>query len=137
MDSYGTSAGRGFALGRNVEAVLRSVGATVVHVLREQVLTGTMQQRQLGQTQPQYADIAVGPAVVVAETTPPAAMKLSVILPGHEVNQRAQAEGVENGTLWLTSARGILYQGTLLRITQVRAEVMAGMEYLYYVTAEV
>jgi hypothetical protein len=124
-------------MARNAEAVLRATGATVVHVLREQLMTGTLQQRQLGQTQPQYADIAVGPAVVVAETTPPSAMKLNVILPAHEVNKHAQAEGVENGTAWLTGARGILYQGTLLRITEVKAEVMAGVEFLYYVRAEV
>lgn len=135
-NSFGTSAVRGFGMARNAEAVLRAVGATVVHVIRLGALTGTQQQRELGQTQPQYADIAIGPAVVAAESTPPASMTINVILPARVVAKHAAEEGLENGTAWLTSARGILYQGALLRITKVRAETLAGVDLLYYVTAE-
>ena len=135
--AMGMTAVRGYAMARSAEAMLRVVGSTVVHVLRPQVLTGTLQQRELGQTQPQYADIAIGPAVVNAENVPPTSMKIDVLLPARAVNRQAQAEGVESGTAWLAGARGILYQGTLLRISDVKASVFAGVEYLYHVTAEV
>lgn len=127
----------GFGTARAAEAVLRAVGATTVHVIRLATLTGTEQQRELGQTQPQYDDVAIAPAAVKTESTAPATLKVNAILPGLEVRKHAEAEGAESGTAWLLSARGILYEGTLLRISQVQAEVMGGVEFLYYVTAEV
>ncbi len=135
--AYGAAGLRGYAMARNTEAVLRAVGATTVHVLRLGALTGTLQQRQLGQTEPQYDDIAIGPAFVSVESVPPQAMKLTAVLPARVVNQHAEQEGAASGAQWLATARGILYQGTLLRITDVKAELFAGVEYLYRVTAEV
>lgn len=135
--AYGMAGIRGFAMARSTEAILRAVGATTVHVIRLAQITGTLEQRQLGQTQPQYDDIAIGPAVVKAESIPPTSMKIDVILPARMVAKYAEQEGLESGTAWLTSARGILYEGTLLRISDVKAETFAGVEYLYRVTAEV
>lgn len=137
IDAFAGAAFRGFGMARAAEAMLRTMGATTVHVVREAQFTGTMQQRQLGQTQPQYSDVQVGPAVVQVETQPASAMKISVILAGRTVMKLAQAEGATSGSAWLLSARGILFQGGLLRITDVRAELFAGVEYLYHVKAEV
>ena len=124
-------------MARSAEAMLRAMGGTMVHVIRPQLMTGTLQQRQLGQTQPQYADVAVGPAVVTVESTAPTSMRINVVLPARAVRKYADAEGAENGAAWLMSARGILYQGSLLPITKVKAEVMSGVEFAYRVTAEV
>lgn len=135
--SYGMSAILGYALARSAEAMLRTAGATTVHFVRVAQITGTLEQRQLGQAQPQYDDVAIGPAAISAENIPPAAMKIEVLLPARVVARHAEQEGAESGTGWLLSARGILYQGTLLRISDVKADVFAGVEYLYHVTAEV
>jgi hypothetical protein len=137
MDAFGRSAFRGFATARSAEALLRAMGGTMVHVIRPSLMTGTLQQRQLGQAEPQYADVAVGPALVTAERTPPTSMKIDVILPARAVRKYADAEGAENGAAWLASARGILYQGTLLPVTNVETAMMDGVEYVYRVTAEV
>ena len=137
IDAFGGAAFRGFGVARVAETMLRAMGATTVHVIREAQFTGTLQQRQLGQTQPQYNDVEVGPAVVQTESAPPSAMKINVILPGRTVMKFAQAEGASNGTAWLVGSRGIMYQGTLLRITDVTAELFAGVEYLYRMKAEV
>ncbi len=136
LDAMGASAARGFAMARAAEAMLRAVGATNVHVIRVAQKTGTLQQRQLGQALPQYSDVVIGPAVVSAECVPPAAMKLKIVLPARVVRGFAQQEGEESGTQWLASARGVMHEGTLLRITDVQAEVLAGVEYMYRVTAE-
>jgi hypothetical protein len=135
--SYGTSALRGYAVARSAEAMLRTVGATTVHVIRLAQITGTLGQRELGQAQPQYDDVAIGPAAISVESVPPAAMKIDVLLPARVVARQAEAEGAESGTAWLLSARGILHEGTLLRISKVKADSFAGVEYLYHVTAEV
>lgn len=135
--SYGMSAMQGYALARSAEAMLRTAGATTVHVLRTAQITGTLAQRQLGQALPQYDDVAIGPAAVSVQSVPPEAMKIEALLPARVVAKHAEQEGAENGTAWLLSARGILYQGTLLRISKVEAELFAGVEYLYRVTAEV
>ncbi len=135
--AFGMSAFRGFAMARSAEAMLRAVGATTVHVIREAQLTGTLQQRQLGMAQPQYDDVAIGPAVVTSESQPPTSVKINVILPARVVAKQAEQEGAENGISWLLNARGIQYEGALLRITKVSAELFAGVEYLYQVTAEV
>lgn len=137
IDAFGGSAFRGFGMARAAEAMLRTMGATTVHVVREAQFTGSLQQRQLGQTQPQYNDVQVGPAVLRVESNSGSVMKIGVILAGSTVKKLAQAEGAESGTAWLLNARGILFQGTLLRITDVRAELFAGVEYLYHVKAEV
>jgi hypothetical protein len=137
MDAFWGSAFRGFAMARIAETILRAVGATTIHIIREAQFTGTLQQRQLGQVQPQYNDIEIGPAMVRAESVPATSMRIDVTLPGRVVRKFAQVEGAANGTSWLLGARGILYQGTLLRITDVTAELFAGVEYLYRVKAEV
>jgi hypothetical protein len=135
--SYGWSAVRGYAMARNAEAMLRAVGATVVHVVRMAALTGTEQQRELGMSQPQYDDVAIGPAAVSVESIPPTSMKIDVLLPAQVVRKHAEAEGAENGVAWLLSARGIMYECTLLRIAGVKVSTFAGVDYLYHVTAEV
>ncbi len=137
MNAYGMAGFRGFAMARSAEAMLRAVGGTTVHVIREAQLTGTLQQRQLGMAQPQYGDVAIGPAVVEVESQPPTSMKINVTLPARAVAIYAEAEGAGDGTAWLLSARGIEYEKTLLRITDVKTELFAGVEYLYQVTAEV
>ena len=137
LDAWGSQAGRGFAVARAAEAMLRAVGATNVHVVRLAANTGTLQQRQLGQAQPQYDDVVIGPAVVSAECVPPAAMKVNAVLPARVVRKIAEQEGAESGAAWLSSARGIMYEGALLRITKVETEMLAGVAYLYRVTAEV
>ncbi|ABF43358.1 hypothetical protein Acid345_4358 [Candidatus Koribacter versatilis Ellin345] len=137
LDAMGASAARGFAMARAAEAMLRAVGATNVHVIRVSQKTGTLQQRQLGQALPQYNDVVVGPAVVSAECVPPAAMKLKIVMPARVVRKFAEQEGEPSGTQWLAGARGIMHEGTLLRITNVQAEFLAGVEYVYRVTAEV
>lgn len=124
-------------MARSAEAMLRAMGGTMVHVVRPSLMTGTLQQRQLGQTEPQYADVAVGPAVVMARLTPPTSMKIEVIFPVRAIRKYAEAEGAENGAAWLASARGILYQGALLAVTNVETETMGGVEFVYRVTAEV
>jgi hypothetical protein len=137
IDAFGGSAFRGFGIARLAETMLRTMGATTVHLIRESQFTGTLQQRQLGQTEPQYNDVQVGPALVQTESQPPAAMKINVTLSGRTVMKLAQAEGIADGMAWLMSSRGILHQDTLLRITDVKAEMFAGVEYLYRVKAEV
>lgn len=136
-NAFGISAFRGFAMARGAEAMLRAVGATSVHVIREAQVTGTLQQRQLGQAQPQYDDVIVGPAVIDVQSVPPAEMKVHVLLPARAVRKLAEQESAGDGNAWLTSARGIQFEGKLLRITEVKAELFAGVEYLYRVTAEV
>ncbi len=137
LDAMGASAARGFAMARAAEAMLRAVGATNVHVIRVSQKTGTLQQRQLGEALPQYNDVVVGPAVVSAECVPLAAMRLEIVLAASVVRKFAQQEGAQSGTEWLAGARGIMHEGTLLRVTDVKAEYLAGVEYVYRVTAEV
>ena len=70
-----------------------------MHVVRVAEVAGTLQQRQLGLAQPQYDDVAIGPAVVRAQSVPSAAMKIDVVLPARVVAKHAEAGrgGERNG----------------------------------------
>ena len=127
--------GRGCAVRRAADGMLRALGATQMTLRLANPSSGDTRS-QLGLEPPPAEDVQIVPALI--ESLAPQAngkRRYEIIVSAKALHPVAESHGVVDIPTWLLQAQGILHDNRLLRVDSVRVDRFAGLEYLYHITA--
>jgi hypothetical protein len=134
-DQSGSIPGRGCAVARFAEALLRSLGASQVTLRLSDPSTGDTSS-QLGLEAPAAEDLPISPALL--KPLAPAEngrRRIEVVLCASSLRALAKNYGMEDIGAWLISMQGVLMHDAIMRIATVTVDEFLGTECLYHLTA--
>ena len=127
--------GRGCAVARFADAVLRTLGGTRVTLRLSDPSTGDTAS-QLGLEAPRAEDIEIYPATVKPLTpTDGGRRRVEAVVSATSLRSIAKDYGVEDVPAWLLEMRGLVEGESVMRIATVTVEKLYGKECLYHLTA--
>jgi len=135
MAAWGFSfaAGRGLAMARAAEAMLRALGGVEVQ-LRIPCLTSGDDPR-LGLANCTTEDLAFAPVVARPIARDDRRAEYEFLFPATAVSRQVEDRQSASVEQLFTNALGVVFDGKLLRVTQFQTDSHAGVPFLFRVTA--
>lgn len=134
-DQLGTIPGRGCAVARFAEAILRSMGGGQVTLRLSDASSGDTSS-QLGLEPSPAEDLELSPAAVKClDPTADGRRRIEVTLSACSLKTIAKNYGVVDIPAWLLTMQGVLQSGTVMRIDSVKVDEFQGKHCLYHLTA--
>lgn len=133
-DQLGTIPGRGCAVTRFADALLRSLGGTQVTLRLSDPSSGDTSS-QLGLEAPVAEDLPISPAMLKPlEPAEDGRRRIEVILGASTLRAIAKNYGIEDIAAWLLSMQGVQIHDSVMRIAIVTVDEFLGAECLYHLT---
>jgi hypothetical protein len=134
-DQLGAIPGRGCAIARFADALLRSLGGGQVTLRLSDASSGDTGS-QLGLEPCPPEDLQLSPAAVQPlDSTADGRRRIEVMLSACSLRPIAKNYGVEDISAWLLNMQGVLQGGTVMRIDSVKVDEYHGKHCLYHLTA--
>lgn len=131
-DPSSFGAGRGLAMARVAEAMLRALDGVEVQ-LRSAPSFSEGGNPRLGLAQGSSGDVSFAPVVVRNAGGKESALEF--LFAAAAVDAEVQRQGCKTAQQLFAIALGLVHDGKLLRVRRVETELHAGTPYLYRVTA--
>jgi hypothetical protein len=130
---FASDAGRGQAMLRAADALLRTLGPTgIILVLPTDA---AQSNADLGLGTPLVEQVELTPAVVRPLADAGGRRRIEILLSASTVAAQAELRGYESAEALFNAAVGVVHGGRLLRVESVGSDSFAGTSYLYRVTA--
>lgn len=134
-DQLGTIAGRGCAVARFADSILRLMGGSQVTLRVSDASSGDVNS-QLGLEPCPAEDLQLSPAAIRSlDATSDGRRRIEVILGACALRSIAKTYGVVDIAAWLLNMQGVLQGGAVMRIDSVKVDEYRGKDCLYYLTA--
>jgi hypothetical protein len=126
---------RGLAAVRAADAMLRALGGAEVTLLFPLETASVDPGSELGLASPTVEEVTVTPVCTLPAALKSQQIGVEFLFPASAVGAQVEGRGSSSAQAFFESAIGIVYEGKLLRVTTVVAEVFSGSAYLYRVVA--
>jgi hypothetical protein len=121
---------------RMADALLRSLGGSVVMLRVPSNAMAAQDAEQLGMSDPHFEEISIGPAVfrrVMPTKADGKGERTELLVSATTVLKIVGLLGFESASLLFAQAAGVVVQGALLQIVGVSSSEIFGQPYLYRV----
>jgi hypothetical protein len=122
------------AAGRAADALLRALGGNVVMLRVPGNAMAALDAEQLGLSDPQFEEIAIGPAVfrrVRATLADEKGERAELLVSATTILRIVGSLGFSSTSVLFAQAAGVLVNGALLQIVGASSSEMFGQPYLY------
>ncbi len=133
-DQVGAIPGRGCAVARFADAVLRSMGAGQITLRLSDPSSGDTSS-QLGLEAPTAEDLQISPAVIKPLEPADGKRRVEVVVSACSLRPIAKSYGIQDLSAWLLGMQGVLLHDTVMQIAQITVDEFGGKECLYHLTA--
>ena len=134
-EPVGTIPGRGCAVARFADALLRSMGGSQATLRLSDPSSGDT-ACQLGLEAPAAEDLLLSPAAIKPlEPEADGRRRVEVIVSACSLRAIAKNYGVQDVPAWLLGMQGVLLHDTVMRIARISVDEFQGKECLYHLTA--
>ena len=126
--------GRAGAAARVADALLRSLGGSAVMLRVPGNAMASQDAEQLGLSEPQFEEIAIGPAVyrrVMAKVADGKGERAELLVSATTILRIVGSLGYASTSVLFAQAAGVVVNGTLLQIMGVSSSEIFGQPYLY------
>jgi len=119
---------------RATDALLRALGGNVVMLRVPGNAMAALDAEQLGLSEPQFEEIAIGPAVfrrVLATLADGKGERTELLVSATTILKAVGSLGFDSTSVLFAQAAGVVVNGTLLQIVSASSSEIFGQPYLY------